>query len=617
MPLACLLSAIAFANQGYTYDRSFAEIPMRDGVMLHTAIWRPRGVEGKLPFILLRTPYGADGWNVADDYLKAMANDGYIFVFQDIRGRYKSQGIFEMMRPIKHFNNSKAVDESTDTYDSLGYLVKNVPDNNGRAGMLGISYDGWTTVMGMIDPHPALKCASPQSSPADMWLGDDFHHNGAFRLSYGFEYVALMETNKGQSIFSFDRFDTYDWYMRLGALSNANAKYLKGKLPTWNDFVDHPNYDAFWQRQATWKHLKKVTVPTLNVTGWWDQEDYWGPLKIYSEFEKHDTEGKNFLVIGPWNHGGWADGPGSKLDKIEFGAPTGPYFREKVQAAFFAYYLKNKGEGQFPQALTFNTGRNRWVSRNAWPPVKGVQRSALYLRESHGLSFSPPADSLIRQSSIANRKSSDLRPATCDRYYSDPAHPVPYRPRPIGPTYPFAGWPTWLVQDQRFVEGRPDVLTYQTAPLKDDVTIAGPVTAKLWAATTGTDSDWIVKLIDVYPGLIPENRPMSGYQLMIDSEVFRGRYRQSFEKPRAMAPNRPELYTIDLHAANHTFLKGHRIMVQVQSSWFPVIDRNPQTFVPNIFKAKDSDYKPAWQSLYRTKAMPSRVEVWVEPPSGL
>lgn len=600
---------------------------MRDGTKLHTVIFRPREAKEKLPILLLRTPYGADGWSPTSSGIRDLAAEGYVFVFQDIRGRHKSEGTFVMMRPVVDHASSKAFDEATDAYDTIDYLVKKVEGNNGNVGMFGISYDGWTTVMGMIGGHPALKAASPQSSPADMWLGDDFHHNGAFRLSYGFEYVALMETGKEQAIFSFDRFDTYDWYLRLGPLSHANDKYLHGKMPTWNDFVEHPDYDAFWQKQATWRHLGKVDVPTLNVTGWWDQEDYWGPLKIYTELEKRDSKGQNYLVVGPWNHGGWAVNDGSKLGDIQFGSATSRFFQQQIQAPFFAYYLKGKGEGGFAQSMTFNTGRNQWVGSDAWPPKRNVRPAALYLRADKGLSFAPPdsdgtmsarwqplnlegqgAESVSPFDSRAARH--DDRPS--DSYISDPASPVPYRPRPIGPTYPFAGWPTWLVQDQRFVDGRPDVLTYTSEPLKEDLTLAGPVTAKLWASTTGTDADWVVKLIDQYPDLMPSSQTMGGYQLMIASEVFRGRYRESFEKPRALEAQKPELFTIDLHQTHHTFLKGHRIVIQVQSSWFPVIDRNPQTFVPNIFKAAAADYRPATHTIWRSKEMPSRVEVSIQ-----
>jgi len=454
--------------------------------------------------------------------------------------------------------------------------------------------------MGMLDPHPALKAVSEQASPADMFLGDDFHHNGAFRLSYGFEYSTMMETDKTNFSFQFDRFDTYDWYLRLGALSNANKNYIHGMLPTWNDFVAHPNYDSFWKQQAMPFILTRPKVPNLNVAGWWDQEDFYGPMKIYELLEKNDPDHLNYLVAGPWNHGGWAHGAGNSLGPIPFGSDTALYFRQKIEASWFAYWLKNKDSLPLKEALLFQTGSDIWVQFDSWPP-RNAQMRNLYFREDGYLSFDAPT--------------SDSAQAF-DSYISDPAHPVPYRNRPIDMTYPAdhpGGWYTWLVQDQRFVDNRPDVLSWQTGELKEDVTLAGQVTAKLFASTTGSDSDWIVKLIDVYPEKFPQDWKLSGYELMIAGEVFRGRFRNSFEKPEPLTPGVITPFTIDLHTANHVFKKGHRIMVQVQSTWFPVIDRNPQKFVPNIFEAKESDYQKATQRIYRSKRYPSSVKISVLP----
>jgi uncharacterized protein len=563
------------------FNKTDAMIPARDGVTLHTEIYAPKNASGPLPIILSRTPYGlsddAKGFSRSLIRFADMIPDDYIFVLQDIRGRYGSEGQFVMQRPIRDPKDSKAVDEGTDTYDTIDWIVKNVPNNNGRVGMMGISYGGWLTVMGMLEPHPALKAVSEQASPADMFLGDDFHHNGAFRLSYGFEYSTMMETGKTNFKFDFDFFDTYEWYLRLGALSNANAKYIRGTLPTWNDFVAHPNYDEFWKKEAMAYILKKPTVPNLNVAGWWDQEDFYGPMKIYEILEKNDPNHLNYLVAGPWNHGGWALGPGNSLGAIPFGSDTGAYFRQKIEAAWFAYWLKDKGSLPLQEALLFQTGSDKWTQFDAWPPKEAAARE-LYFHEDGKLSFDAPSSSSA---------------GAFDSYVSDPAHPVPYRHRPIDMTYPTdhrGGWPTWLVEDQRFVDNRPDVLTWQTDELKDDITLAGQVTAKLFASTTGSDSDWVVKLIDVYPESYPQDWKLSGYELMIADEVFRGRFRNSFEKPEAITPNAVTPFTIDLHTANHVFKKGHRIMVQVQSTWFPIIDRNPQKFVPNIFEAKESDY---------------------------
>ena len=579
------------------FDLTEVMIPARDGVKLHTTIFVPRGAPGPLPIIFTRTPYGiAHAGNTLHGYYRAFARDGYIFAFQDIRGRYTSEGQFVMLRPPRQRGDPKAIDESTDAYDTIDWLLAHVPNNNGRVGMLGISYPGWLTLMAMLDPHPALKAASPQASPADMFLGDDFHHNGAFRLSYGFEYATRMETSKEQEPFTFDRYDTYQWYLDLGPLSNVNAKYLHGKIPTWNDFVAHANYDAFWQRQGAAPYLTRVTVPTLNVAGWWDQEDFYGPLKIYELLERYDTAHVNSLVVGPWNHGGWSGAEGEKLGEIDFGSPASRYFQDSILAPWFAHFLKDRGERRQPEAVTFEAGANQWRTWEAWPPRQGTAERRLYFQGGGRLSFEPPTG--------AN---------AFERYVSDPAHPVPYRHRPIPATYTpgGSGWPSWLVEDQRFVDDRPDVLTWETEPLTEDVPIAGDITAHLFVSTTGTDGDWIVKLIDVYPEDHPKDQKLAGWELMVANDVFRARFRNSFEKPAALTPGQVTPLTIDLHSQDYRFLKGHRIMVQVQSTWFPLIDRNPQTFVPNIFEARGSDYRPATIRVYRSARWPSSVEVRV------
>ncbi len=579
------------------FDLTEAMIPARDGVKLHTTIFVPRGAQGPLPFIFTRTPYGiAHAANTLRGYYGALASDGYIFVFQDIRGRYASEGQFVMLRPPRERGAPNAVDESTDAYDAIDWLLAHVSGNNGRVGMLGISYPGWLTVMAMLDPHPALKAASPQASPADMFLGDDFHHNGAFRLSYGFEYAARMETSKQQETFDFDRYDTYQWYLDLGPLSNVNAKHLHGKIPSWNDFVAHPNYDAFWQRQGAAPYLTRVTVPTLNVAGWWDQEDFYGPLKIYELLERYDTAHVNSLVVGPWNHGGWARTEGDKLGDIDFGSPVSRYFQDSILAPWFAHFLKDRGALRQPEAVTFEAGANQWRSWDAWPPRRETTERRLYFRAGGRLSFDAPT-----------------RANAFDSYVSDPAHPVPYRHRPIPATYSpqGSGWPTWLVEDQRFVDDRPDVLSWETEPLAKDVTIAGAIVARLFVSTTGTDGDWVVKLIDVYPEQYPKDGKLAGWELMVANDVLRGRFRSSFGKPAPLTPGQVTPLTIDLHSQDYRFLTGHRIMVQVQSSWFPLIDRNPQTFVPSIFDAKASDYRKATVRVYRSAQWPSSVEVHV------
>jgi len=568
------------------FDKRDAMIPMRDGIKLHTEIWTAKGSREALPFLIERSPYGwARAKATIETSFEDLSKDGYIFVFQDIRGRYQSEGQFVMLRPVRDKSDLKSIDESSDTYDTIEWLLHNVPGNNGRAGIMGISYGGWLTVMALLDPHPALKAASEQASPADMYLGDDFHHNGAFRLSYGFEYSSMMETGHENTPFKFDNYDIFDWFLRLGSLREVNRRYFDGARPTWNNFTTHPNYDGFWQKQAVAQYVANVTVPNLNVAGWFDQEDFYGPVKIYETSEKRDPNHLNFLVVGPWNHGGWAREDGRKLGKIDFGSDTSKYFRKNVQARWFAYWLKDKGPLNFPEALAFQTGTNEWKSYETWPPRKNIDSRPLYMQASGKLSFDAPAGGDSDKS--------------FDEYVSDPNHPVPYRNRPIPPTYGGSGWTTWLVDDQRFADSRPDVISWRTDPLERPLAVSGDIVAQFFASTSGSDSDWIVKLIDVYPETNAKDPPMGGYQLMIAGDVLRGRFRESYEHPKAIEPNQIARYRLDLLTHNHTFLKGHRIMVQMQSTWFPLIDRNPQKFVPNIFEASATDFQKATQRVYR------------------
>ncbi len=570
-------------------------IPMRDGVKLYTRIFTPSVARGKLPVMLVRTPYGIGGATSAGIAagMGFLARDGYIFAYQDARGKFKSEGEFVMMRqPRQNPNDPKSIDEATDAWDTVDWLVKNVPDNNGRVGMTGVSYPGWLTAMAMLEPHPALKAVSPQASPSDMWLGDDFHHNGAFRLSYGFEYAVMMESGKDVKPFAFDVYDTYEWYLRLGTLANVNQKLLKGTIPTWNDFSQRPDYDAFWQRQGMKPWLKRVTVPNLNVAGWWDQEDFYGPITIYRELEPHDTKRQNFLVVGPWNHGGWMRGEGKSLGPIQFEQPTAQFFRDSIMAPFFAHHLHDAPDPRLAEAIVFESGSNKWRRYDSWPPRAGSVAKSFYFQANGGLSTEAPKSEA---------------PAF-DAYVSDPKKPVPYRQRPIPPTFQGApGWSTWLTDDQRFVASRPDVVLWETPTLTEDLTIAGDIAVTLHAATTGSDADWVVKLIDVYPDTGMSEPRMNGFQLMVANEVFRGRYRKSYSKPEPLVPGKVTDFTIDLHTQAYTFKKGHRVMVQVQSSWFPVIDRNPQTFVKNIFEAKESDFRTATHRVYRSKQFPSKI----------
>ena len=572
------------------FDRREEMIRMRDGVRLHTLIFTPKDQKEALPIIFSRTPYGieSDSDTINRRY-RDFVPEGYIFVLQDIRGRYGSEGEFMMNRPLHDQKDPKGIDESTDTYDTIDWLVKNVPRNNGRVGILGVSYDGWLSAVATVDAHPALKASSPQAPMTDTWLGDDFFHNGAFRQSYGYEYVKEMETSKEVTDVSFDK-DAYDWYLEKGALGRI-TELNAGKLPTWNAFVAHPAYDDYWKARGAGNYLKPTHVATLVVGGWWDQEDYYGALATYAALEKFDKTNHNFIVLGPWNHGGW-NGPARNLGQLNFGSSTGNYYRAQVQAPWFAYYLKDKGKLDQPEALTFQSGTNQWTRSDHWPPKEAVARD-LYLRNGKTLSFEKPA---------ANN-GQDF-----ESHVSDPSNPVPYRKRPIQPTYGRgSSWYTWLVQDQRFLQGRNDVLSWQTDPLDHDLTIDGFVIAHLFASTTGSDSDWVVKLIDVYPDNNTEEPAMAGYQLMIVDEIFRGRYRQSFAQPAAIAPDQVSEYTIDLHANDHVFKQGHRLMVQVQSTWYPLYDRNPQKFVENIFLAQPQDYQSATQKIYESARYPSHL----------
>ncbi len=579
------------------YTARAADIPMRDGVTLHTEILIPAGATAPVPFLFKRTPYGVGNATprmIGGGYME-LAEDGYIFVLQDIRGRYRSGGKFVMQRPLRERGSGgNAIDESTDAYDTIEWLLKNIPGHNGRVGMLGVSYDGWTAAMAMLDPHSALKAVSEQASPADMFLGDDFHHNGAFRLSYGFEYAYMTEATRENSEYRFNPPDTYDWYLRVGPLRNIQERVMRDTvLPSWRDFATHPNYDGFWQRQSMNRSLTRVTVPTLNVAGWWDQEDFYGPVTIYRTLEKRDSLSRNTIVIGPWTHGSWGGGPGRMLDAIDFGSNTAEYFRKQVQRPFFAYYLKDVGAAPVKEALVFESGSNQWRAYDAWP-APGTQTRALYFHDNGRLSFTPPTAA-----------------AAADSFISDPANPVPYRKRPIEATYASTGskWYTWLLQDQRFLDDRRDVLRWVTEPLTEDVVIAGDVMAKLFVSTTGQDADWVAKLIDVYPDDASVDAKRRGYQLMVSNDVFRSRFRESFEVPTPMQPNTVTPITIDLHTQSYRFLKGHRIMVHVQSSWFPIIDRNPQTWVPNIFEATESDFRAQTHRVWRTASQQSRIEI--------
>ena len=581
------------------YQCRFTKIPVRDGVHLNTSVCEPSGQHPALPFLITRTPYGIAADTVVGNDYRFLAGDGYIFVYQDIRGRFGSEGKFIMNHPLHDPADRNGVDESTDTYDTVEWLLHNVTGNNGKAGVLGVSYPGFLATMAGIHAHPAVKAISPQAPMTDTWMGDDFFHQGAFRLSYGFEYAGSMELSSDMSVpLPIDTWDTYDWYRRLGPLSNVDARYYHGKVPTWEAFVAHPTYDAFWKSRAVERVLQSPEVPTLTVGGWWDQEDRYGPLATYAALERADSSHRSFLVMGPWNHGGWRRAE-RRMPVVDSGTSEG-YLRD-VEAPWFASWLKGQGSAPQTEAYVYDAGRKRWRSFDAWPPTGAAVRP-VYLRAGGRLSFEKPG----------------AIESPFDSYISDPAHPVPYRSRPVEQTYDPRGsrWRTWETEDQRFVDGRPDVLTWRSEPLTEDLLLAGNVTAHIVASTTGRDADWVVKLIDVFPDSITDNPSWGGYELMVAHEIMRGRYRKSFSAPTPLPANTPLDFTVDLHQQSYTFQRGHRIMVQVQSTWFPLYDRNPQTWVSNIFRAKAADFRAATHRIWHTPARSSRVEIEMLPGAG-
>ena len=616
-----LLSVLAFApvvqsqqaEPKSPFSMQEVMVPVRDGVHLQTVILRPLNQTGPLPILFTRTPYGVPDKapTTIPFYMQDLAQDGYIFVIQNLRGRFKSEGVFKLSFAAD-LNDPKSTSETTDAYDSIDWLVKNVQGNNGKVGMYGISYAGLTTAMALLKPHPALKAVSEQASPVDQWMNDDMHRYGALRESYAMEYSVLEQADKDKNTnFQFDQYDTYNWYLNLGPLSNVDARYLHGSIPYWDSIVAHPDYDDFWKKEAWVNQLHASTVPNLNVAGFWDQEDPWGPWQIFRHAEENDPQHTNFIVAGPWYHGAWHRSEGDHLGIVPFGGhATSREFSRDIEAPFFRYYLHGKGERPQWQATTFQTGSNTWHSYAAWPPKQATPTN-LYLNADGTLTFTAP-----------------VATATPYReYVSDPANPVPYRERPISPTYPGADWRSWEAADQRFVDHRPDVLTYESAPLDHDITVTGALAAMLYASTSGPDSDFVVKLIDEYPQDAQKNawneeqgpalheysQSMNGYELPIAMEVRRGRYLTSNEHPQALLPNQPAAWNVPLRDHDHVFLKGHRIMVQIQSTWFPIIDRNPQAFVPSIYQAKASDYVKATQRVYSSPAQPSHLVLPVMP----
>ena len=601
-------------TDSFDYVKREVMIPMRDGVKLHTIIMVPKGAKGA-PILLTRTPYSATGQvthnysshlgpalDGYDNAVEVIVDGGYIRVIQDVRGKYGSEGDYVMTRPLRGPLNPTAVDHSTDTYDTIDWLVKNIPETNGKVGILGISYDGFLPLMALVNPHPALKVAVPMNPMVDGWMGDDWFHNGAFR-EQNMPYIYEQEGSRSNDQHWWTgHFDDYDQYMEAGSAGELGRRHGLEQMGFWKKIIEHPSYDAWWQQQAMDKILaaQPLKVPTMFVASLWDQEDIYGAPALYKALKPKDTgNDKIFLVLGPWHHG-QEIGDASSLGAIRWNSDTGLYFRTQILRPFLDHYLKDDApKADVPPVSAFETGTNQWLRLSSWPAgcASGCAPRAtpLYLSAGLALNFSAP-------------KSSD---SAYDDYVSDPARPVPFRARPIQPVG-YGGeftWAQWLVDDQREASGRPDVLTFTSAVLTAPVKISGQPVANLVASTSGTDSDWVVKVIDVYPDEVALQPHMGGYQLMISADIFRGRYRESFEAAKAIESDKPLVYRWTLPTANHVFLPGHRIMVQIQSSWFPLYDRNPQTFVPNIFWAKPGDYKKATQRVYHAPGQASFVEL--------
>jgi putative CocE/NonD family hydrolase len=615
LPLALLLAAAAVSTQAPLHDAHPDDdftvreemVPMRDGVKLYTVVLAPKGARQPLPILLERTPYNASTKHERGTTRLAVAlgdrmlDGGYIVVFQDLRGRFRSEGEYAMYRVPRGTYNTSATDETTDAWDTIDWLVKHVPGNSGKVGVWGTSYPGWLTLAAMREPHPALAAAVPFNPVVDVWKADDWFHWGAFRYAYAFDFIYAMESRKGENVsYPYGGRDLYAWLLPQGSAVQALGGRLDARHEMWPRLVQNPTYTQYWRDCAAdrWFDRPSRTVPALTVHGLWDQEDVYGAPAAYAALERHDpTNDHNYFAAGPWYHGQHWDN-GSSLGQLSFDEDTARRFRQDVLTPFLRRFLKGEATAAPAQVNVFETGTNRWRQFDRWPPVSDTAR--LYLQGSGGLAFTPPAAA-----------------ASFTEYVSDPARPVPNAPRPHwGFSYDnpvaIAAWRRWLVEDQRFVDNRPDVATWTGAPLEAPLTVRGPVTVKLVAETTGTDADWVVKLIDLYPDEDVPPYPMSGFELMVSADIFRGRYRESFEEPRPVAANQPLAYTISLPHVNHTFRPGHRLMVQVQSTWFPLYDRNPQTFVPSVMTAPPSAYVAQRHRIHHGAAGTTYLELNVD-----
>lgn len=609
LPVLTLCVSAQQSTQEYiraNYTKYEFQVAMRDGKRLFTSVYAPKDATVKYPILMMRTPYGVGPYGI-DKYRGGLgpsekfAREGFIFVYQDVRGRYMSEGTFDYMRPhIAAKRGPADVDESSDTYDTIDWLLKNVPNNNGRVGTYGTSYPGFYTAAGMIDAHPAHKAASPQAPMADLYKGDDAYHNGAFMLAHNFRFYGNFKPQLRPDVprpgrpFDFGTPDGYDFYLnRMGPLADSNGTHFNGDSPYWNDQVLHTTYDDYWKPRNLLPHLKNIKPAVMTVGGWFDAEDLAGPLKVFRAIEANHPPEADTLVMGPWVHGGWGNGDGDRLGDVQFNSKTSVWFRDNLEFPFFLYHLKGKGDGKLAKAVVFESGVNTWHHYGAWPPPE-AQPKTLYLRAGGKLSFDSPREA-----------------EAFDEYTSDPTRPVPLMGTIAqGMSYEY------MTADQRFASRRPDVLVYQTDVLTGDVTLAGPVAPLLFVSTTGTDSDFVVKLIDVYPNDASDPNPnptqvhMGGYQQLVRGDPFRGKFRNSFEKPEPFVPGK--MVKIDWQSADvyHSFRRGHRIMVQIQSSWFPLIDRNPQKFV-EIPKARPEDYQKATERVYRSAKAASALRVRV------
>jgi uncharacterized protein len=588
---------LEYVREHYTKHEYY--VPVRDGVKLFTSVYVPRDVSRSYPILLTRTPYGVAPYG-ADNYISELGpspkfgSEGYIVAYQDVRGRNSSEGQFVDVRPyIARKSGPKDIDESSDAYDTVDWLVKNIPRNNGRVGVWGISYPGFYATMAAIDAHPAVKAVSPQAPVTEWFIGDDFHHNGASFLAPAFNFLSVFG-RPGEPRLELGTTDGYQFFLNLGPLSNVDARYFHGKVRFWTELMQHPNYDDFWKARTPLPHLRNIKPAMMTVGGWFDAEDLWGTLHVYQTIERESSGTYNILVMGPWCHGGWSRQDGDRLGEIRFDEKTSHFYRDNIEFPFFDHFLKDSDDPRLPEAYVFETGRNQFRRYESWPPPR-TSPEAYYVQAGGQLVSSPPT----------------ARRDAFDEYISDPAKPVP-----------FIDWidmdmpVEFMVADQRFASRRPDVLAYSTGELDRDLVIAGPITASLFVSTTGTDSDWVVKLIDVYPNSHPDPNPnparvrMGGYQQLVRAEIMRGKFRASYELPRPFEPGEVTKVEFELPDIFHNFRGGHRVMVQIQSSWFPVVDRNPQKFV-DIYSARESDFQKATQRLYFSGDYPSSIRFHV------